>query len=92
MTNGKGPVKKYKARAVAVALWESEVNINGQMRTVMRASVERRYKDADGQWKSSNSFNRNEIPLVQFCLGKAFEAMLEERSAGADPVEEVLVE
>jgi len=42
-------VKKYKAGAVAVALWESEVNINGQMRTVMRASVERRYKDADGQ-------------------------------------------
>ena len=55
--------------------------------TVTKSTIERRYKDKDGQWKSSNSFGRNEIPLVQYVLGKAFEAMVEERSDnGEEPV------
>ena len=40
--------------------------------------MERRYKDKDGQWKSSGSFTRNEIPLAIYCLTKAFAAMVEE--------------
>jgi len=30
----------------------------------LKATIERRYKDKDGEWKSSNSYGRNEIPLV----------------------------
>jgi len=29
--------------------------------------------------ESTGSFSRNEIPLVRYVLGKAFEAMIEER-------------
>ena len=43
-----------------------------------KATVERRYKDRDGTWKSSGSFSRNEIPLAVFCLLKAFAAMVGE--------------
>ena len=38
-------------------------------------TVQRR--DEDGTWKSSGSFSRNEIALLQYVLGKAFEAMIE---------------
>jgi len=44
----------------------------------MKATIDRRYKDKDGTWKSSGSFSRNEIPLAVFCLLKAFAAMAEE--------------
>ena len=46
----------------------------------MKATVERRYKDKNDTWKSSNSFGRNEIPLVIFCLQKAFAAIIEEQN------------
>jgi hypothetical protein len=68
-------------------------NINGEQRTLLKASVERRYKDPkDGSWKSSTSFSRNELPVLQHLLSRAYGAMLQERVAGADSIEEVLVE
>ena len=47
------PVKKIAVGQVSAALWENEINVNGQVKTVLKASVQRRYKDKDGQWKSS---------------------------------------
>ena len=73
------PIKKFSAGSISCALWENEIaTTNGGKARLLKATVERRYKDKDGQWKSSGSFSRNEIPLVQYVLGKAFEAMVEE--------------
>ena len=47
---------------------------------MLKATVERRYKDKNNQWQSSNSFGRNDIPLVKYCLDRAFEAIVEEQS------------
>ena len=44
---------------------------------MLKASVQRRYKDKDGEWKSSQSFSRNEIPLAIYCLQKSFEKIIE---------------
>jgi len=57
-------------------------------------SVQKAYKDRTGTWKTSNSFSRNDIPLVQFTLQKAFETMLGERTISVTenaPVEEEVV-
>ena len=43
----------------------------------MKATVQRRYKDRGGEWQSSTSFSRNEIPLAIHCLQKSFEAIIE---------------
>jgi len=86
------PLKKFSAGSISCALWENEIpTANGGKASVLKATVERRYKSKDGQWKSSNSFGRNEIPLVQYVLGKAFEAMVEEKSVQAGPIEEEVV-
>jgi len=50
----------------------------------MKATIDRRYKDKDGTWKSSGSFSRNEIPLAVYCLIKAFAAMVEEDGEDED--------
>lgn len=50
--------------------------------------MERRYKDKDGNWKSSGSFGRNEIPLAIYVLGKAFGAIVGEEQSTV-PVEQV---
>lgn len=37
-----------------------------------------------GQWKTSQSFSRNEIPLAIYLLQKAFKAMIEKRPETED--------
>ncbi len=71
------PVAKFKAGQVSSALWENEISVNGRKVTMLKASVQRRYKDRDGQWKSSGSFSRNEIPMAIYCLQKAFDKIIE---------------
>ena len=88
------PLKSFAAGGVRAALWENEIRVNGSTKTVLKASVERRYKDKDGSWKSTTSFSRNEIPLAVYCLEKAFEAVIEEEQVqnGNDVAEEVVSE
>jgi hypothetical protein len=75
------PVKKFNAGSVSCALWENEATVDGRKANLLKDTVERRYKDRDGTWKSSGSFSRNEIPLAVFCLLKAFAAMVGEDEA-----------
>ena len=79
------PVKKINAGTVSCALWENETMVEGRTVCLLKATIERRYRDKDGTWKSSGSFSRNEIPLAVYCLTKAFAVMVgkdsEEESA-----------
>lgn len=77
---GQRPLHKFRAGTVSCALWENEISVDGEKKTMLKATLDRRYKDQNGEWKSSGSFSRNEVPLAIYCLSKAFEAMLEERS------------
>lgn len=87
-----GPVAKFRAGQVSAALWENEVTTKaGKKVTMLKATVERRYKDRDGQWKSSNSFARNEIPLAIFCLQKSFEHIIGSQQDEEGSVEEETV-
>lgn len=77
------PVMKFRAGAVSGALWQNEATVNGQAVTMLKASVERRYRDAGGTWKSSTSFARTEIQDAIYCLQKAFEAITEKAGTQA---------
>jgi hypothetical protein len=74
------PLAKFRAGSVSCAVWENEATVNGRQIEILKATLERRFKDEKGEWKSSNSFSRNEIPLAMYCLEKAFAMMIEERS------------
>ena len=73
--SGQKPVGKFTAGQVSAALWENEITTgNGKKAVVLKASVQRRYKDnKTDTWKSSSSFSRNEIPLaIYFAPGEAW--------------------
>lgn len=73
------PKQKINAGGVSCAIWENEATVSGRKVTMLKATVERRYKDGkDGQWKSSNSFGRNDIPQAVYCLLQAYAAMMQE--------------
>ena len=82
--NGQTPIAKFKAGQVSSAVWENQVQVKGQSITILKATVQRRYKDHDGNWQSSGSFSRNEIPLAIYCLQKAFEQIIEKQGEAAN--------
>lgn len=92
---GQKPVAKFNAGQVSVALWENDIKANGTSKTVLKASISRRYKDNNtGEWKSGGSFGRNEIPLAIYCLQQAFDKMVGEEygeSEDGGPSEEVVM-
>ena len=90
---GQKPVEKFQAGQVSAALWENEIEVNGKTVPVLKATVQRRYKDKSGKWQSSNSFGRNEIPLAIYCLQQAFEKIIETQNEKpmVDNVEEAVM-
>ena len=71
------PIAKFRAGQVSAALWENEIQTGGRTATILKATIQRRYRDTDGNWKSSTSFSRNERPLAIHCLQTAFEKIVE---------------
>ena len=80
----KEPIRRFQAGQVTCALWENSATVNGKPQTILKATIDRRYLDRDGQWKTSQSFSRNEIPLAIFVLQKAFEAMIDKPSEAGE--------
>ena len=90
---GQTPVAKFRAGQVSAALWRNDIQVNGQTIKALKATVQRRYKDKDsGEWKSSTSFSRNEIPLAIYCLQKAFEKIIEAQNGNTDNSNSVVEE
>lgn len=78
---GQKPIAKFgSAGGVSAALWENEINVGGRTKTILKAAISRRYKNGSGEWKSSTSFSRNEVPLAILCLQQAFEKMVGEEN------------
>lgn len=88
---GQKPIAKFKAGMVSAAIWENQIEVKGKTVMMLKATVQRRYKDKDGDWKSSQSFSRNEIPLAIYCLQQSFESMLGESDTNGESVDEEIV-
>jgi len=44
---------------------------------VRSVTLSRRYKKADGEWASTESFNKNDLPKLQVAAAKAYEYLNE---------------
>jgi hypothetical protein len=94
MTGQQMPVAKFRAGQVSSAIWENEVQMPRGTVKMLKATVQRRYKDKSGTWQSSTSFGRNEIPLAIHCLQKAFEKIIQtqnEEAGSSNNAEEIFV-
>ncbi len=64
------PVKKFGVGGVQVAIWENQGKEGNSFYTV---SFDKRYKDKNDEWKSSNSLTKNDLPKAILALQKAYE-------------------
>lgn len=76
------PLMRFKAGAIECAIWDNSTMRDGRPTPLLKATLERRYRDRDGRWQSTTSFTRNEIALARHVLQQAFAWMIEyERTA-----------
>ena len=65
-----GPIKKFSAGGVQVAVWENQGKEGRRFNSV---SIDRRYKDKNDKWKSTGSLKQNDIPKAVLALQRAYE-------------------
>lgn len=90
MANGKEqkPMKKFQAGGVSVALWTNKTTLkDGRQIETLSATLDRRYKNSDGEWHSSGSMRMNDIPKALLVLTKAYDFMAAKGEDAAEGTE-----
>ena len=64
----KGPVYKQKSHGIEVAVWKRE----HEDKTFYSISATRSYRDSDGNWKTTSSFNLEDRDILMDYLDRAF--------------------
>jgi len=78
------PKNNFKYGAVNVAVWENQRE--GEL-PQWGFTIDKRYKDKQGQWQSGKSFFLDEMPKLILALNKAYEYGLTFKPDGSDEKE-----
>ena len=74
------PVEKFKAGQIVASIWKQKRK-EGQDYDTFSVSVEKNYKDKEGNWKKTSSFQVNELPKVELVCNKAYDYLLTNNGA-----------
>lgn len=67
------PIRKYSIGTVIASIWKNHSKDGMEFLSV---SLDKRYKDDSGQWKSSSSFKSSDLPKAILVMQKAYEFMV----------------
>ena len=81
------PEQRFKCGALEAAVFENEISKGGAKAKIKKVSFQKRYKAADGEWKSTTSLDANDIPKAVLVLNKAYEYLLMGNGADEEPAE-----
>ncbi|MFQ5621063.1 MAG: hypothetical protein ACE5FT_04430 [Candidatus Nanoarchaeia archaeon] len=69
------PEFKFRAGPVEASIWKNETTKEGVTKDYFTVSFQRRYKDKEGAWQSTNSLHVNDLPKAMVVIGKAYEEL-----------------
>ena len=68
------PVKRFQLGRITASIWRNVRKLDsGEDATLFSVTLDKRYRDKDGNWQGSSSLHFNEIPRAIFVLNKAYE-------------------
>ncbi len=67
------PERVFSTGAVHVSVWKNESVKDGNKSEFRTISLQRRYTDKNGEWKSTSTLRVNDLPRAALALNKAFE-------------------
>ena len=78
------PTATVRIGTVKAAIWENQAG----ERTRYNVTVSKRYRDAEGQWKTTHSFGRNDLLLIAKVADQAHSRIVELEQAEDSPDQE----
>ena len=76
------PEQRFRCGGCEAAIFENEIDRGGKTVKVKKVSFQKRYKNSDGEWKTTHSLDINEIPKAIMALSKAYEYLVLGNTAG----------
>ena len=70
------PEERFRCGACEAAIFQNEIERAGKTIKLKKVSFQKRYKNTDGDWKSTYSLDVNEIPKAILVLSKAYEYLV----------------
>jgi hypothetical protein len=84
------PEEKFRCGACEAAIFENEIQMGGRKIKLKKVAFQKRYKSAEGEWKSTQNLDANDIPKAVIVLNKAYEYLLMGNGAdGRESTEEL---
>ena len=74
------PEKVFKMGAVRASVFLNTIEKNGASIPLRKVVLEVRYRDKNGEWKSTKSLSINDLPKAIAALQQAYEYILSEAS------------
>lgn len=79
------PEKVFKVGGCTASVFENSVNGPNGNATMKSVTLQRAYKDREGNFQHTNSFKLNDIPKAVLALEKAYDYLLSDKEAAATP-------
>ena len=74
---GKQPLKKFRAGPISATVWSNEgQSKDGSAVSYSTISLERCYKDKNGEWQNTSSMRINDLPRAALVASKAYEYLV----------------
>jgi len=71
------PEKRFKCGVCEVSIFENVITTkDGKKVRIKKASFQKRYKNAEGEWKSTNILDANDIPKAKLVLNEAYKYLV----------------
>jgi hypothetical protein len=78
------PEKKFRAGAVSATVWKNSQEKDGYEFEFFSISLERIYKDKQGEWKNTASLRITDLPKAALVLNEAYKyVVLNENSSAS---------
>jgi hypothetical protein len=82
------PVRVYRARGITVSVFENRSTTDGKQAVYYKVSPQRVYRDGD-EFKTTQSFGRDDLPVLSTLLLDAFRFIVnEEHPRDAEEIDE----
>ncbi len=77
------PVMKFQFRGISASVFENVSKTNGRDSVFYKVAIQRTYKDGE-TFKTTNSFGRDDLPVVSLLAQRAWEYVLTIQSEKSD--------
>jgi hypothetical protein len=77
------PEVTFKVGAIRASIFQNQIPRGKELISIGKVLLEVRYRDKDGQWKSTYSMSANEIPKAILALQKAYDYLMTRKSDDA---------